>query len=94
MLLLNEPCAFLGILVPSVNKIKRDYTYTLPFGDEEGEVTGKNVDTESVEVDSDVLHCSIHIDELRTVCATKKATLNISLEERERIERDTQRQSL
>ena len=35
LLQLNERCAFLDILIPSVDKITHDHTYALPLGEDE-----------------------------------------------------------
>ena len=89
LLSLNQPCAFLDILVPPLDKITHDHTYSLPSGEEEMEMTSELA--EPSELETDVLHCTTS-DNLKAVCAEIKSTLNVSLVERERIERDTKKQ--
>ena len=78
LLSLNQPCAFLDILVPSLDKITHDHTYSLLSGYDKREPS-----------ESDVLHCTTS-DNLKAICAEIKSTLNLSSVERERIERDTE----
>ena len=87
LLSLNQPCAFLDILVPSLDKITHDHTYSLLSGDKEVEMTSELAEPS----ESDVLHCTTS-DKLKAVCAKIKSTLNVSSVERERIERDTRKQ--
>ena len=89
LLSLNQPCAFLGILVPSLDKITHDHTYSLLSGNEDVEITSELAEPS----ESDVLHCACTTsDNLKAVCAEIKSTLNVSSAERERIERDTRKQ--
>ena len=87
LLLLNQPCAFLDILVPSLDKITHNHTYSLLSGDKEVEMTSELAEPS----ESDVLLCTTS-DNLKAFCAEIKSTLNLSSMERERIERDTRKQ--
>ena len=80
LLSLNQPCAFLNILVPSVEKIRHDHTYSKSLDEEVA-----NVIAEPDEIPS-LSHSQGRYTDL-------KSSLNVSLEERIRIERETRNQS-
>lgn len=80
LLSLNQPCAFLNILVPSVEKIRHDHTYSKSPDEEVA-----NVYAEPDEIPS-LSHSQGQYTDL-------KSSLNVSLEERIRIERETRNQS-
>ena len=77
LLSLNQPCAFLNILVPSLDKITHNHTYSAAR-DEEVEMTSELAEPS----ESDVLHCTTS-DNLKAACTEIKSTLNVSLAERE-----------
>ena len=78
LLSLNQPCAFLNILVPSVEKIRHDHSKS---PDEEV----ANVYAEAHEMAS-ISHSQGRYTDL-------KSSLNVSLEERVRIKKETRDQS-
>ena len=95
LLSLKEPPAFLDSLVPSVEKIKHDHTYSqLPSAELE-----HNVNLQPLEELVTDLECNVNIpsytldDETVVMCAVTKASLNVSSQERERIEVETRGQS-
>ena len=66
----GQPCAFLDILVPPLDKIIHDHTYSLPSEDEEREMTSEFA--EPCELEEDVLHCTM-IDNFTAVCTAIKS---------------------
>ena len=80
LLSLEQHCAFLDILVPSVDKINHDHTYALPPMDE---VTNMTVEVIDELEEMSLQYPERHKDEI-------KLSLNVSLKERERIERERQ----
>ena len=88
---LSEPCAFLDILVPSLDKIKHDHCYSLPPAAED---SSNRVNSAQSTVSGSDLLCFPMDEEFCTLCVDEKAALNVSLNERARIEVNTQNQSL
>ena len=93
LLVLNQPCAFLDILVPSVDKIQHDHCYSRPPTTEDSTCTNMVDDTQSTVSGSDLAFYSLD-EEFSQLCANRKAELNVSFAERVRIEVNTQNQSL
>lgn len=85
LLALNQPLAFLDILVPSADKVRHDHTYSLPPQDD---VPTVNVECDDESDEQDISFCPLDKYESDVKCS-----LNVSLEERERIERETRGQS-
>ena len=84
VLSLNQPCAFLDILVPLVHKIRHDHTHSMPS---RNEVENVNAEADD-EPEQIVPHYPWGQYELDV-----KLALNVSLEEWERIEIETRDQS-
>lgn len=95
LLSLNQLCAFLDILVPSVDKIQHDHCYALPPAANDS-TTNNSItadDTRCTDSGSDLPSYSLD-EEFSILCADVKAELNVSLSEREKIEVNTQNQSV
>ena len=86
--------AFLDVLVPSVDKVRHDHSYSKLCPRED---VSSRVSTYSVVSTSSIGSCDIPTftlsNELHLKCAQQKATLNVSMEERKRIEIQTREQS-
>ena len=87
LLSLSQPCAFLHILVPSLSHIHHDHTYSqLP-----------TEDLQSIRPLADRIPSGLPSfpmnEELKAACNAKKASLTVSREERESIEKETRNQS-
>ena len=91
LLSLNQPCAFLDILFPSVDKVMHDHSYSLPPAAEDSINRVDNIP--SIVSGSDLPDFSMD-EEFSTLCSDVKAALNVTLCERARIEVSTQNQSL
>ena len=85
LLALNQPLAFLDILVPSADKVRHDHTYSLPPQDD---VPTVNVECEDESDEQDISFCPSDKYE-----SDVKLSVNVSLEDWERIERETRGQS-
>ena len=85
---LSHPCAFLDILVPSVDKVIHDHTYSLQPSKSSMVTVSRQLEMSESSISSYPMN-----DELRALCVRAKEALNISQDERERIEVKTQHQS-
>ena len=83
LLVLGQPCAFLTILVPTVNKALNDHTYSKQ---------DSSPTTYSTVCNTPVVSCPFTPEELQTLCRQVEEGLLVTSEER-RIEQMTRRQS-
>ena len=90
---LSQPCAFLDILVTSVDKVMHDHSYSLPPAAEDSINRVDNNIIPSIVSGSDLPDFPMD-EEFSTLCSDVGGALNISLCERARIEVSTQNQSL
>ena len=81
LLSLNQPCAFLHILVPSVEKVRHDHTYSKSPAKEVGSVCARPDELVSLPRSQDLSDSDL------------KSSRNVSLEERIRVEGETRNQS-